>query len=87
MRKYGNEDSILNRKLEIRTVRPDKETEQMKTTLTKTRIMILLAVFLAAPLLANLPCVTGTCTGEGSCRICGADTPGYCSIAERTAAS
>ena len=43
----------------------------MKTTLTKTRIMILLAVFLAAPLLANLPCVTGTCTGEGSCRICG----------------
>jgi len=60
----------------MRTVRVDKETEQMKTTLAKTHIMILLAVFLTAPLLANLPCVTGTCTGEDSCLICDKEKTG-----------
>ena len=57
--------------LNIRTVRPDKETEQMKTTLAKTRIMILLAVFLAAPLLANLPYECTHCSGTSE--DCGCD--------------
>ena len=36
LRDYENEDRIL-KKLEIQTIQPDKETEEMKTTLAKTK--------------------------------------------------